>query len=116
MMAIKKKSFRQKLRCCVKSPIFFVVFGAVIITLFGGAAVEEIRYKPECSDGIDNDGDGAVDFAALEGYSGNGPFVGDIDCLDAGGETEARMACGDGKCSRKESCSTCYKDCGRCPP
>lgn len=54
----------------------------------------------ECSDGIDNDGDGKVDLK-------------DGGCIDEADTDETN--CGDGVCEGPERCSTCTSDCGVCP-
>ncbi|MFH2006555.1 MAG: MopE-related protein [bacterium] len=54
----------------------------------------------ECSDGLDNDGDGFVDFPDDPGCSG----ADDVDETD----------CGDGRCEGGETCVSCEADCGVC--
>ncbi|MBN2101975.1 MAG: hypothetical protein JW716_03840 [Candidatus Aenigmarchaeota archaeon] len=56
--------------------------------------------KPECSDKIDNDGDGNVDYPA------------DAGCTSKQDNDESN--CGDGVCEGGETCATCVADCGPC--
>ncbi|MFH1770006.1 MAG: hypothetical protein ABH828_00440 [archaeon] len=55
--------------------------------------------KPECSDKIDNDGDGLNDLA-------------DPGC-DSRQDTD-ESNCGDGVCEGTEACDVCVADCGTC--
>jgi len=54
----------------------------------------------ECSNGIDDDGDGKKDYPA------------DSGCVSAADDDESN--CGDGSCEGTEQCSLCV-DCGECP-
>ncbi|MEA1925041.1 MAG: hypothetical protein U9M95_04150 [Candidatus Altiarchaeota archaeon] len=58
--------------------------------------------SPECSDSIDNDGDGATDFPA------------DTGCTDANDTDETN--CGDGVCEGGETEISCAVDCDTSPP
>lgn len=113
-MVHKKNSIRKKL--IAKNPLFVILLGAVIVIIAASQIMPALEYKPQCRDGKDNDGDGAVDFAAVEDYSGDGPVPGDLNCENPDDEWEMPMTCGDGRCTGQESCSNCHKDCGRCPP
>jgi len=53
----------------------------------------------ECSDGIDNDGDGNIDMV-------------DDGCTSTGDDDETN--CGDGVCEGGEVCDVCVADCGTC--
>ena len=99
--------------------------------------------KPEepvaqCSDGLDNDGDGYCDFAWKKAECTDGSIVGDAGCAtkDDNDETNCGdgvcegtetcndcvsdcgscVSCGDGSCNGDETCATCEADCGACPP
>jgi len=66
----------------------------------GGAT----KQKAECSDRIDNDGDGFIDLA-------------DPGCDSRNDNNEYNppaIICGDGVCNTVESCSSCAVDCGQC--
>ncbi|MEA2088295.1 MAG: fibronectin type III domain-containing protein, partial [Patescibacteria group bacterium] len=56
---------------------------------------------PQCSDGIDNDGDGLTDMA-------------DSGCSGPDDDDEYNPYCGDGECNNGEICSSCPEDCGAC--
>ncbi len=57
------------------------------------------RAKKECNDGIDNDGDEAIDME-------------DTGCDSKGDNDETD--CGDGVCEGGEVCDECIADCGHC--
>lgn len=59
-----------------------------------------LKHIAECDDGIDNDGDGAIDLS-------------DAGCIDSSDNDETN--CGDNVCEGFESCSSCSSDCGTCP-
>ncbi len=59
-----------------------------------------IVFQKECNDGLDNDGDGAIDLS-------------DAGCADPSDDDETN--CGDAVCGPIESCSLCSADCGVCP-
>lgn len=64
--------------------------------------------KPECSDGLDNDGDGLIDLSD--------PGCSDPNDNDETDEiTPPGALCGNGQCDPGESCQTCPQDCGECP-
>ena len=79
----------------------------------------------ECDDGIDNDGDGYIDYPADKGCAGP-TYMDESNCGDKvceGTETCTSCVadcgicpptCGDGKCEQMESCSTCPQDCHSC--
>ena len=73
-------------------------------------------YKPECSDGIDNDGDGLTD----EEDPGCWADPTDETTYDPTDGDEYHPYCGDGTCDDGdgECCETCSDDCGECytPP
>ena len=56
----------------------------------------------ECSDSIDNDGDGKIDYSATSG-------VGDAGCSSTTDNDESN--CGDGKCEGGETTASCPADC-----
>ena len=55
------------------------------------------RFKKECNDGIDNDGDGLIDFPA------------DYGCTNNRDNDETN--CGDNVCEGGETCASCRSDC-----
>ncbi len=62
--------------------------------------------NPECSDGLDNDSDGLID------------YPNDPGCSSANDNDEINLPasfCGDGNCDGGEDCSNCPADCGVCP-
>ncbi|MCK4553555.1 dockerin type I repeat-containing protein [Candidatus Parcubacteria bacterium] len=61
---------------------------------------------PECSDGLDNDADGLIDFPNDPGCS---------SALDNDETNLPASFCGDGNCDSGENCSNCPADCGVCP-
>jgi len=61
---------------------------------------DDITY--ECSDTIDNDGDGQTD------------YPNDTGCTDANDNDESD--CNDGNCEGTEDCNNCEPDCGACGP
>lgn len=62
---------------------------------------------PACSDGVDNDGDGKIDYSAALG-------VGDPGCVNAADTSEINASCGNGRCERSlgENPINCRADCG----
>lgn len=64
-------------------------------------AYEYAPVTPQCSDGVDNDGDGNIDFGD------------DPGCESAEDNDESN--CPDGVCEGSETCATCADDCGACP-
>ncbi len=56
----------------------------------------------QCSDGVDNDGDGQID------------YPNDPGCDSLKDDEEYNIFCGDGSCNGNETCSTCAEDCGSC--
>jgi len=68
--------------------------------------------KAQCSDGLDNDGDGFCDFAWKKAKCRDGALIGDNGCLSKDDNDESN--CGDGVCEGVESCSSCAPDCGLC--
>jgi hypothetical protein len=65
-------------------------------------------WKPRaCSDRVDNDGDGLIDYPADPGCRN----IWDRDEYNA-----PVYVCGDGTCNGDETCETCEVDCGVCPP
>jgi hypothetical protein len=61
----------------------------------------------QCNDGIDNDGDGLIDYPDDPGCTSS---------TDNDEYNEPAPACGDGTCNGSETCSTCPADCDVCPP
>lgn len=62
--------------------------------------ISNFQPPSECSDGIDNDGDGKVDLT-------------DTGCTDPSDNDETN--CGDSVCEGGENCAFCSSDCGACP-
>jgi len=62
---------------------------------------------PECSDGIDNDGDGSCDTTGAACTDGSTP--GDTGCDDSNDNDETD--CGDTACEGGEDCDNCPDDC-----
>ncbi|MCK5487680.1 MAG: hypothetical protein KAI86_15790, partial [Desulfobacterales bacterium] len=58
--------------------------------------------NPECDNGIDDDGDGQID------------YPNDPGCDSLEDDDEYNVFCGDGVCNGDETCSTCPRDCGSC--
>ena len=81
--------------------------------------------KPECSDRLDNDGDGSVDLDDAgcqnkkdvdESNCGDAVCEGDETCSSCSADCgSCEPVCGDGTCNGAETCSTCEVDCGACP-
>ena len=63
----------------------------------------------QCSDQIDNDGDGFCDFNARKSKCIDGSKLGDKGCSSRSDNDENN--CGDGVCRGIETCSTCSSDC-----
>ena len=112
MVSVKHKIKKVCINCA-KAKNFKLILAVIpvflVIVLVASGAMPE---KTECSDGIDNDGDGVVDFFA---YPGSGPILGDDDCLSKNDLSESHVVYGDGRCQPGESCSSSPLDCGRCP-
>ncbi|MFH1450473.1 MAG: hypothetical protein ABIF92_00640, partial [archaeon] len=72
-------------------------------------APEEPAGAIECSDKIDNDGDGDIDYKWNKGLQKN---TGDQGCDNADDTDESN--CGDVICEGDETCSNCEADCGTC--
>lgn len=66
---------------------------------------EELPPVYQCSDGLDNDEDGFIDYPADPGCD---------SAEDNDERNEPAPYCGDGVCNNNETCSTCSQDCGSC--
>jgi len=96
--------------------IYFLIIAATLAVFFISTSIsvksETITVtvinpsNPECSDGLDNDSDGLIDFPNDPGCSNSN----DNDETDP----VVPPACGDGSCNSGESCSSCPADCGNC--
>lgn len=75
--------------------ILAVLFGLLVMGI--AVAGPTKANKPECNDGLDNDGDGKIDLA-------------DGGCVDKGDRDETN--CGDRVCEGGETSSSCVVDCG----
>ncbi|MCK5085850.1 hypothetical protein KAK05_04025, partial [Candidatus Parcubacteria bacterium] len=63
---------------------------------------EELAPIYQCSDNLDNDGDGYID------------YPNDPGCDSSEDDDEYNTYCGDGICNGNENCSNCSQDCGSC--
>ena len=66
--------------------------------------LSELNPDVQCDDGVDNDGDGRIDY--------NADGSGDIGCTWPTDKDERN--CGDGICQVGETCASCAPDCGSC--
>ena len=86
--------------------IFIVGMSLIPIFLFADTITVTITSPspPQCSDALDNDSDGLIDYPD------------DPGCGSANDNDETNPpSCGDGSCNDSETCNSCSTDCGSCP-
>lgn len=90
--------------------IFFILACFLILNFCLAEVVDvSVSIVParQCSDSIDNDGDGLIDYPD------------DPGCSSLGDDNETDLVvspyCGDGSCNGTENCASCSADCGDCP-
>jgi hypothetical protein len=90
--------------------ISFIALAASPTGMFkGGIPGKPSKPSAECSDHIDNDGDGYCDFAWKKAYCDDGSTVGDSGCSAKDDNDETN--CGDGVCEGGENSNNCPVDC-----
>jgi hypothetical protein len=97
-----------------KKQSYLGIFILIIIISIVVIAIEVsptgmFKRSTECSDHIDNDGDGYCDFAWRKAYCSDGSTLGDSGC--SGKNDNSEDGCGDGTCGSGENCNTCAADC-----
>ena len=102
----------QKARTILIGTIIISIILVVSTGIFAlsGGAVRQSPSNTECSDRIDNDGDGYCDYSGLRRNCRDGSIKGDSGCSGSSDNTEASCVegtttCGTGACQRSSTCS-----------